>query len=138
VTCVANFCIAALALVWVSACDEPPSTPASSETATPISIADAEAIYDYTYPLVIMKLSQDVMFTVPFRARSVPNHFIHFKQLALPENKAVVLGNRNTLYSVGWVDLGKGPVVFEIPDRPRSAKVFVGKHGLAGNPAGRL
>lgn len=81
-----------------------------------ISEAEAQQIYDYAYPLVIMKISQDLMLTVPFRERSVPNHFIHFKQLAMPENRAVVLGNRNTLYSVGWVDLSKGPVVFEIPD----------------------
>jgi len=81
-----------------------------------ISIAEAQQIYDYAYPLVIMKISQDLMFTVPIRERSVPNHFIHFKRLAMPQNRAVVLGNRNTLYSVGWIDLSKGPVVFEIPD----------------------
>ena len=68
-----------------------------------ISEAEAQQIFDYAYPLVIMKISQDLMLTVPFRERSVPNHFIHFKQLAMPQNRAVVLGNRNTLYSVGWI-----------------------------------
>ena len=77
--------------------------------------AQADSVYDYAYPLVIMKISQDLMFTVPFRPAGNPNHFIMFKQLALPQNRAVVLGNRNTLYCVGWVDLGAGPVVFEIP-----------------------
>ena len=47
------------------------------------------------------------MFTVPFRDESHPNEFIMFKNLAKPENKAVVLGNRNTLYCVGWIDLSK-------------------------------
>lgn len=89
---------------------EPPAT------SQPLTQAQAETIFDYAYPLVVMKKSQDVMFTVPFRERSVPNHFIHFKRLAQPHNRAVVLGNRNTLYSVGWVDLSKGPVVFEVPD----------------------
>lgn len=81
-----------------------------------ISETEAQKIFDYAYPLVIMKISQDLMFTVPIRPRSVPNHFIHFKRLAMPQNRAVVLGNRNTLYSVGWIDLSKGPVLFDIPD----------------------
>ena len=39
------------------------------------------------------------------------------KKLATPDFKAVVLRNRNTLYCTpGWMDLSKGPVVFEIPD----------------------
>ena len=98
------------------------SQQAASESAAPkqstalLTTAETEAIFDYAYPLVIMKISQDMMFTVPFRPASHPNHFIHFKRLAMPKNRAVVLGNRNTLYSVGWVDLSKGPVRFEIPD----------------------
>lgn len=89
---------------------------ADTITQADISIADAEAIFDYAYPLVIMKISQDLMLTVPIRPRTTPNHFIHFRRLAQPEQRAVVLGNRNTLYSVGWLDLSQGPVVFEIPD----------------------
>ena len=76
----------------------------------------AEQIFDYAYPLVLMQITQDLMFTVPFRQKSHPNKFIMFDELAKPENQAVVLGNRNTLYCVGWVDLSKGPVIFEIPD----------------------
>ncbi len=89
---------------------------ATEDRQSAISELEAQQIFDYAYPQVIMKISQDLMFTVPIRKRSVPNHFIHFKRLAMPQNKAVVLGNRNTLYSVGWIDLSKGPVVFEIPD----------------------
>lgn len=76
----------------------------------------AEAIYDYVYPLVIMKISQDLMLSAPIRHGATPNHFLHFPQLAQPKHRAVVLANRNTLYSVGWVDLSKGPVLFDIPD----------------------
>lgn len=100
----------------LAACrNEVPFAPVSVEEAG-IKLAEAEAIYDYAYPLVIMKISQDMMFTIPFRDKAWPNKFIHFKNLAGPKNKAVVLGNRNTLYSVGWVDVGAGPVLFEIPD----------------------
>ncbi len=81
-----------------------------------ITGAQAEQIFDYAYPLVLMQITQDLMFTVPFRDKSHPNKFIMFNELAKPKNQAVVLGNRNTLYCVGWVDLSKGPVVFEIPD----------------------
>lgn len=101
-------------------CGQPQESASKSATPTEpaptLTVADAEAIYDYAYPLVIMKISQDMMFSVPFRPASHANHFIHFKRLAMPQNRAVVLGNRNTLYSVGWVDLSKGPVRFEIPD----------------------
>lgn len=107
----------------LAACGGPPApepsreTPAiESEASAPISVPEAEAIFDYTYPLVIMKISQDLMLTVPLRPRTDPNHFIHFRRLAQPEQRAVVLGNRNTLYSVGWLDLSQGPVVFQIPD----------------------
>lgn len=82
----------------------------------PITGEQAEQIFDYAYPLVLMQITQDVMFTVPFRDESHPNKFIMFNELAKPQNQAVVLGNRNTLYCVGWVDLSKGPVIFEIPD----------------------
>lgn len=114
-----TLCAAAM-LGSLSACgdlatrSDDPTIAAPEEAA--LSVADAEAIYDYAYPLVIMKISQDLMLTVPIRPRTTPNHFIHFKRLAQPEQRAVVLGNRNTLYSVGWLDLSKGPVVFEIPD----------------------
>ena len=81
-----------------------------------ISEKQAEALYDYAYPLVMMKISQDAMLSSPLRKDDHLNQFIMFKQLAQPENTAVVLGNRNTLYCVGWVDLSQGPVLFEIPD----------------------
>lgn len=76
----------------------------------------ANSFYDYAYPLVMMKISQDVMLSSPLRKGDQLNKFIMFRKLAQPENTAVVLGNRNTLYCVGWVDLSSGPVLFEIPD----------------------
>lgn len=76
----------------------------------------ARTLADYAYPLVIMKISRDLMSNSPLRANTTDNHLILFKQLAQPENTAVVLGNRDTLYTVGWIDLSKGPVAFSIPD----------------------
>lgn len=103
-----------MALVLVSACDSTDRQAVNAEIE--LTQAQAEAIFDYAYPLVIMRVSQDLMMTVPFRDKTVPNHFIHLNELARPDQRAVVLGNRNTLYSVGWLDLSAGPVLFEIPD----------------------
>jgi hypothetical protein len=105
-------------LLGLGACEQSAKAPKQHAAIPPaaITLAQAEEIFDYAYPLVIMKISQDMMFTAPFRPQSHPNHIIMFKRLAMPQNRAVVLGNRNTLYSVGWVDLSKGPVLFEIPD----------------------
>ncbi|MEL7540272.1 MAG: DUF1254 domain-containing protein [Pseudomonadota bacterium] len=115
---------AIVAVSIVAACGAPPVSDdqvREASDAAPVELStqaltEAEAIFDYAYPLVIMKISQDLMLTVPIRPRTTPNHFIHFRRLAQPEQRAVVLGNRNTLYSVGWLDLSAGPVVFEIPD----------------------
>jgi hypothetical protein len=99
----------------MSSCQEGnKSTKNSSEFV--LSESQAKKLFDYSYPLVIMKISKDVMLFNPMREHSTPNHFIMFDNLAEPKNKAVVLGNRNTLYCVGWLDLSKGPVLFEIPD----------------------
>ena len=117
-----NVAAAFIVLNLLMACCAPPATnpaqsnPSEANAVAPISLEEAEAIFDYAYPLVIMKISQDLMLTVPIRPRTNPNHFIHFRRLAQPEQRAVVLGNRNTLYSVGWLDLSRGPVVFKIPD----------------------
>lgn len=89
---------------------------AFSQETQNINQKQSEALYEYAYPLVMMKISQDAMLTSPLRKGDQLNQFIMFKKLAQPENTAVVLGNRNTLYCVGWVDLSEGPVLFEIPD----------------------
>jgi hypothetical protein len=86
----------------------------SAEKQSPEQLAHTLA--DYAYPLVIMKISRDLMLNSGLRERTTDNHLILFNQLAKPENTAVVLGNRDTLYTVGWVDLSKGPVAFSIPD----------------------
>ena len=44
-----------------------------------LTVPEAQAIFDYAYPLVIMKISQDLMLTAPLRPQTSPNHFIHFK-----------------------------------------------------------
>jgi hypothetical protein len=106
-----------LLITLLSACDSSiDSSPLPYSADAPISGAEAEDIFDYAYPLVLMQVTQDLMFTVPFRPDSHPNQFIMFDELAKPKNQAVVLGNRNTLYFVGWVNLNKGLVAFEIPN----------------------
>lgn len=100
-------CIGGLSLIY--SCDTEKQTQNITQT-------EAEEFYEYAYPLVMMKISQDAMLTSPLRKNDRLNKFIMFSKLAQPENTAVVLGNRNTLYCVGWIDLSEGPVLFEIPD----------------------
>jgi|TARA_B110000879_G_scaffold151501_1_gene196179 hypothetical protein len=114
---ITQLALLSLQMLLLTSCDFfTDSTPKSYNSDAVISGQESELIFDYAYPLVLMQITQDLMFTVPFRDKSHPNQFIMFNELAKPKNQAVVLGNRNTLYCVGWVDLEKGPVVFEIPN----------------------
>ncbi len=44
------------------------------------------------------------------------NHWSHKRQLAGPDYRIGVGPNNDTVYSLAWVDLGNGPIVFEAPD----------------------
>jgi hypothetical protein len=90
--------------------------------AVAISTADAEAIgadaYIYGYPLITMEYSRRVLTNVAepaatkapmgdlARARSYPN--ASFRDVTAP--------NADTLYTQGWIDLGKEPYVLSLPD----------------------
>ena len=60
------------------------STQVSIEDQTPQQLA--QTLTDYAYPLVIMKISRDLMLNSALRPRTPDNHLILFKQLAQPEN----------------------------------------------------
>ena len=46
-----------------------------------LSESDAEKIYDYAYPMVLMKITQDMIFTAPFRDKTHPNQFLMIKKM---------------------------------------------------------
>lgn len=77
----------------------------------------AEA-YVYGYPLVLMDFSRQVMTATakPDRERAPANQFNVSEQFPDPSFTNVVSPNADTLYSIAWLDLAKGPIVLNLPD----------------------
>ena len=74
--------------------------------------------YVYGIPL----LDEDRVFrtatsvNVPDGAGSGPvNQFSHVRRLAAPSDRTVVAPNHDTLYSIAWLDLSRGPIVVHMP-----------------------
>jgi hypothetical protein len=83
--------------------------------------------YVYGYPL----LDTDRVFRTATSA-NVPNgsgggpvnEFSHIRRFTNPSDKAVVASNRDTLYSMAWLDLSRQPVVLHMPMVKRRFVVF--------------
>ena len=90
----------------------------------PLSLSPEEALkiatdaYIYGYPLVLMDVTREVMTAVPKPgARKAPvNQFVHLREFPDHTFTDVVSPNVDTLYSVAWLDLSKGPIVLSLPD----------------------
>src|SRR5215471_14525846 len=88
-----------------------------------LTVEDAQTItqeaYIYFFPLVIMDVSRkhftnieaDKMF-----ARGPMNTFSHARTFPPATFRGATHPNFDTLYSVGWLDLTKQPVVISVPD----------------------
>jgi len=75
--------------------------------------------YLYFYPLITMDLTRKQMTNE--ESGKVPgfgpmNTFANIPEYPTAEMKAVVRPNFDTLYSVSWLDLTKGPVIVSVPD----------------------
>src|SRR5262249_2925749 len=79
----------------------------------------AQEAYIYFYPLVLMDVSRkhftnievDKMF-----GRGPMNTFSHVRTFPPAAFRGATHANFDTLYSVGWLDLTKEPVVISVPD----------------------
>ncbi len=109
---------AAVALTFASA-------PISIETAKaqqPVSEQEAYAIavdaYLYFYPLVTMDVTRQQLSNVePGKGLGGPmNSFANIPEYPPADMKVVVRPNFDTLYSSGWLDLTKEPVIVSVPD----------------------
>ena len=96
---------------------------ANAQTGAPaISEAEASAIavdaYLYFYPLVTMDLTRKQLInTEPGKGIGGPmNTFDNIAAFPTADMKAVVRPNFDTLYSSGWVDLTREPMVVSVPD----------------------
>ena len=87
-----------------------------------ISEADAQAIaaeaYLYFYPLVSMDVTRKQLInTEPSKGLGGPmNTFDNIPAFPTADMRAVVRPNFDTLYSSGWVDLTREPMVISVPD----------------------
>jgi hypothetical protein len=70
----------------------------------------AEA-YIFFYPLVSMDVTRRQMAN-----QGVMNQFSHLRAVPNAKFRDVVRSNFDTLYSVAWLDLTKGPVIISVPD----------------------
>ena len=96
---------------------------ANAQTGAPaISQVEASAIavdaYLYFYPLVTMDLTRKQLInTEPGKGIGGPmNTFDNIAAFPTADMKAVVRPNFDTLYSSGWVDLTREPMVVSVPD----------------------
>jgi hypothetical protein len=67
----------------------------------------AERAYVYAYPLVLL---QETMRILP------PNHLAHVSEFPDASFRLIVRPNADTLYSNGWIDVSKEPMVLHVPD----------------------
>ena len=96
-------------------------SPTTVHAAEPITEATAHAIgvqaYVYLYPLVTMDITRRQLTNVA-RAEGIsapPNSFANIPEFPSATMRAVVRPNFDTLYSSGWVDLTKEPVIVSAP-----------------------
>jgi hypothetical protein len=88
----------------------------------PISEEDAHAIgaqaYLYLYPLVSMDLTRRQLTNVeqPQGISTPMNTFAHLPTFPPADMKTVVRPNFDTLYSTGWLDLTKEPMIVSAPN----------------------
>ena len=80
--------------------------------------------YLYLYPLVTMDVTRKVMTNVePGKKPGAGpmNHFANVREYPPADFRDVVRPNFDTLYSIAWLDLGKGPVVMSAVPRLKVA-----------------
>lgn len=95
----------------------------SPAQAQQISDAEAQQIaqeaYIYLYPLITMDITRKQLTNADPKLSAIggpANSFTHVRAYPDANMRAVVRPNFDTLYSSGWLDLTKGPVVVSAPD----------------------
>ena len=115
---------AAIGIAWISlaAVLGTASYPQSAAAQGALSPAEAAAIatdaYVYFYPLISMDLTRKQLAnTPPGKGIGGPmNTFVNVPTFPPADLKVVVRPNFDTLYSSGWLDLTKEPLVVSVPD----------------------
>lgn len=84
------------------------------------SAAESAAVdaYVYGYPLVTMELTRRSFTNVAAPdGKSAPmGYFVNVPKYPPVSDKRVTAPNADTLYSVGWIDVGKEPYILHVPE----------------------
>jgi hypothetical protein len=94
----------------------------AAETQSSVSEEEAYAIgvdaYLYFYPLVTMDITRKQISNIePGKGFGGPmNTFVNIAAYPTADMRAVVRPNFDTLYSSGWLDLTKEPMIVSVPD----------------------
>ena len=93
-----------------------------SRAAEAVTATEAQAIgvdaYIYLYPLVTMDITRRQLTNeMPGKGMGGPmNSFVNIPAYPTAEMRAVVRPNFDTLYSSGWLDLTREPMIVSVPD----------------------
>ncbi len=114
----------ALALATTPAASAPATGPAAGPvaTASPVSQDEAYAIaregYDFLFPLLTMDFTRRAQTTVAAEGRAprtaVENVLAHNATFPPGEFRIIVRPNFDTLYSIAWIDVSRGPVTLAV------------------------
>lgn len=91
------------------------SPPGRAFIAEKRALKDGADAYLFGYPLVTMLETADSFRPSP-DAQPWVNRFVHLRYLPDAQTRQVVRPNRDTVYSIAWLDLSDGPVLVEWPD----------------------
>jgi hypothetical protein len=114
--------VLALAIVGVVALGASHAAAQQAAVSAPLSADEASAIatdaYVYGYPLVTMEYTRRAMTNVvkPVGTRAPMGQLVRMRTYPNASFRDVTAPNADTLYTTGWVDLGKEPYVLSIPD----------------------
>ncbi|MDQ8703587.1 DUF1254 domain-containing protein [Streptomyces sp. LHD-70] len=90
-------------------------TPRIAQRATDTFTTAVEA-YLWGYPLVLMDRTRRLLTHRDHRGSAPVNTLRHRARLAAPRDREIVKPNNDTLYSIAWLDLARGPLLLEVPD----------------------
>lgn len=93
---------------------------------------DADAVWElvreaylYAFPLVLTDATKTVSTNTDgtIAGRAPINQFTHAKRLADASFRTVVTPNVDTVYSQAWIDIGKEPMIYVLPEADRFCQV---------------
>lgn len=116
----------------------PPTTTTAVRTSAHLRPKIAMEGYIYGYPLVLMAETEAALVGPkrPCGSTAGPNTFTHNRKLRVPGEDEVVRPNRDTLYSIAFLNLEAGPVVLDLPPESKRYVVFGLLDAYSNNFAG--